>query len=121
MRFAEEAAVRITPNALLRFDHMNGEPDQIVAQNAGSPVFGWVRTQLLQRVDHERRGVRPPPVQRALTCARTLGDAFEAEPSKSDLGQLGNNGVIDRILHRGSPPPPANGTLDILCDGAWRA
>jgi len=42
MRFAQEASVRITPNALLRFDHVNREPDQIVAQNTGPGVFGWV-------------------------------------------------------------------------------
>ena len=86
MRFAQEASVRITSYSLLCFDHVDRESDQIVAQNAGSGVFGWVGTQLLQRVDHERRCVRPPPVQRALTCARTLGDALEAKPSESDLG-----------------------------------
>jgi hypothetical protein len=86
MRFAEQAAVRITSNALLRFDHVQREPDQIVAQDAGSLVFGWVRTQLLQRVDHERRCVGPSPVQRALTRAGTLGHALEGKPPESDLG-----------------------------------
>ena len=86
MRFAEQAAIRITPNALLRFDHVQREPDQIVAQDAGSLVFGWVRTQFLQRVDHERRCVGPPPVKRALTCARALGDALEGKPPESDIG-----------------------------------
>ena len=42
MRFAQEASVRITPDALLRLDHVNGEPDQVVAQNAGPLVFGRV-------------------------------------------------------------------------------
>src|ERR1700730_2250093 len=118
MRFAKQTAVRITPNALLRLDHVQREPDQIVAQNAGSLVFGRVRTQLLQRVDHERRRVGPPPVQRALAGACALGDALEGKPPESDLGQLGDNSVEDRLLDRGSPPPPANWALDGLCDGA---
>jgi hypothetical protein len=42
MRFAKEASVRITSHSLLRFDHVDRESDQIVAQNAGSGVFGWV-------------------------------------------------------------------------------
>jgi hypothetical protein len=42
MRFAQEASVRVTPDALLRLDHVNGEPDQVVAQNAGPLVFGRV-------------------------------------------------------------------------------
>jgi hypothetical protein len=121
MRFAEEASVRITPDALLRFDHVNREPDQVIAQNAGPPVSGWVWTQLLQRVDDQRRRVRPPPVQRALTGARTLGDALEAKPSESDLGELGDNRVRDRLLDRDSPPPPANWPLHSRGDGAGRA
>ena len=42
MRFAKEASVRITPDALLRLDHVHREPDQVVAQNTGPPVSGWV-------------------------------------------------------------------------------
>jgi hypothetical protein len=86
MRFAKQAPVRITLNALLRFDHVNRQADQIFAQKAGPYVPGWVRTQLLERVEHERRCVRPPAVQRALTCAGALGDALEGKPSESDLG-----------------------------------
>ena len=42
MRFAKEASVGIAPDALLRFDHVQREPDQIVAQDAGSRVVSWV-------------------------------------------------------------------------------
>src|SRR5260370_41662083 len=121
MRFAKQTAVRITPNALLRFDHVNREPDQVVAQKAGSYVFGRVRAQLLQRVYHQRRCVGPPSVQRALTCARTLGDALEGKPPESDLRYLSDNGVGDGLLARRCPSPPTAWALDRLSDGPFTA
>src|SRR6202035_5433154 len=86
MRLAKQAPVRITPNALLRFDHVTCEPDQIIAENAASRIRSRVCTQLLQRVDHQRRRVGPAPVQRALACARTFSDTLESKPTESDLG-----------------------------------
>jgi hypothetical protein len=121
VRFAEQAAVRITPDALLRLDHVAREPDQVIAQHARPLVGCRVRAQLLQDVDHHGRRVRPPPVERALAGGRTLGNTLEREPPETDLSQLSNNGVRNGLLDCGCAPPPADRALDGLGHGGGLA
>ena len=86
MRLAEQTAIRVALDPCSRLAHVDGQPDQVVAQNAGPLVYAGVPTQLVERVDHHRRRVRPPPVQRALTGARPFGNAVEGKPPESNLG-----------------------------------
>src|SRR5882757_844457 len=101
MSLAKQAAECLGRDAVLRPGHMAGEPDQVVAESAGPGVCDRARTELLQTIDHQGRRVRPAAIERALTRTCAFGDTLERQPAEPDLGQLGKDGVVDRLLDRG--------------------
>ena len=127
--FAEQAAVGVAFGAVLGLDHVAGDPDEVVAEDAGPGVMGWVRAEFLECVYDQGCRVGPAPVQGTLPCAGALGDALEGEPPESDLREFGDNGVRDRRLQRGASSPTADGRLgglaltaghDIsICEPCW--